>query len=77
MTTDHDECIEIIKKYMESRPEFFRLIDVNLGPKQGPDILAENLKLNVIEHIEVELDASATVKAIDKIILYLTFTPSI
>lgn len=61
--TDHDICIHVLKRFVEKRPERYRLIEFHTGGEPGPNFLAEDLKDGVIVYAEVELDAKQTDKA--------------
>lgn len=63
MRTDHDKCLYIIHKYMVEHPSVFSVDQPpSYGIKPGYDLVARNLCMDVIEHVEVELDATDTKK---------------
>lgn len=63
MRTDHDKCLYILHKYMIEHPQVFQVDQPpSYGIKPGYDLVARNLCMNVIEYIEVELDATDTKK---------------
>ena len=61
--TDHNRCIYIIHKYMLEHPQIFSVKDAPCyGFEKGPDLIAHNLCMDVIDYIEVELDATNSKK---------------
>ena len=63
MRTDNDKCLYILHKYMIEHPLVFQVDQPpSYGMTPGYDLVARNLCMNVIEYIEVELDATDTKK---------------
>ena len=63
MRTNHDKCLYILHKYMIEHPQVFEVDQSpSYGIKPGYDLVARNLCIDVIEYIEVELDATDTKK---------------
>lgn len=62
--TDHDLALYEIHKYMLSEPEVFEILQQpSYGTRRGEDLIARNKCLNVLEYVEVELDATESEKA--------------
>ena len=63
--TDHDLCLYIVHKYMLDQPQVFSIVappSYGVSKTHGPDLVAENRCMNVLDYIEVELDATNTEK---------------
>ena len=61
--TDHDKCLYLIHKYMLEHPQVFSIKESpSYGFEKGPDLVAHNLCMDLIDHIEVELDATHSKK---------------
>lgn len=61
--TDHDRSLYLIHKYMVEQPKVFHIQETpSYGFQKGADLLAHNVCMNVIEYIEVELDATHSKK---------------
>ena len=62
--TDHDVVLYEIHKYMLREPEVFEILQQpSYGTRRGEDLIARNKCLNVLEYVEVELDATESGKA--------------
>ncbi len=66
-STDHDKCISLLIEYFEERKGDFRIDKVSKGTVDGEDLIVYNCEKDVIEYVEVELDATESGKA-DKIV---------
>lgn len=63
-TTDHDLALYEIHKYMLNEPKIFEILQQpSYGSRSGEDLLAKNKCLDVLEYVEVELDATESKKA--------------
>lgn len=61
--TDHDKCLYIIHKYILEHPQVFSIERApSYGIEKGPDLVAHNLCMDLIDYIEVELDATHSKK---------------
>ena len=61
--TDHDRSLYLIHKYMLEHPQVFDIKESpSYGLQKGADLLAHNICMNVIEYVEVELDATYSEK---------------